>query len=484
MAISELSGGIKDAFVDRLRGEAAEWVASGVLTNEQANAIMERYGASYVEKVKVERQGRMTQIITALGAILLGAGVLLWVGSNWDGLTHVVKLLLIGASIAGSYAAGVFAAEKGYGKTGGALIFLGTIFYGAGIALVAQMYHIRSNSGGLFLLWGTGVFALALAMRSQWLAIFSIILYTIWSFAAQWSTMDFFDVFGRSARQIDPHYWYLLPSALHFGLAYHSKSGKLLAMTAIGMLAWFAGALAVWDTGWFTYFAIYLSLGILFIFVAAYLELARNVAPAFAKVASYLGVLMTILATYVLSFNEALNEATREVVSIAPHAPFDPSYFFVVFLVVGFGLGAHLITSKPLAPFIRYGMMGLGGILLAMAITIAFPFDPDQGGTMRLYQNIVNPYMFLWNFILAAEIIALIVLGYFVNDTRYVNIGLFAFFVFIMTRYIDTFALYFGTYGSFMMGGVVLLGLGFGLERFRRNLIIRMRSSAAPSSLS
>ncbi|HSE35481.1 MAG TPA: DUF2157 domain-containing protein [Candidatus Paceibacterota bacterium] len=476
---SQLSGNITDVFVERLRGEAAGWVASGVVSADQANAIMERYGASYTEKVKAERQGRMVQIITALGAILFGAGVLLWIGSNWDGLSHMVKLLLIGGSIAGSYAAGIFASDKGYGKTGAALLFLGTIFYGAGIALVAQMYHIRSNSGGLFLLWGIGVFATALTLRSQWFAIFSMALFTIWSFVAQWGSDDLFDIFGHSTRQIDPHYWYLLPLALHAGLAFHAKSGKLFAATLLGAIAWFSGTLGVWDTGWFTYFAIYLSLGVLFLFAAETLDLARTAHAHFARVLSGLGALLVLATTYVLSFNDVLNAATREIVSIAPHAPFDPSYFFVVFLVVALGLGAHILTAKTLAPFVRYGTMGLCGVLVAVAITIAFPFDPGTGmGTMWSYQHIVNPYMFLWNFILLAEVVALIVLGYFLNRTAFVNLGLFAFFVFVMTRYIDTFALYFGTYGSFMMGGVVLLGLGFGLERVRRKLTERMKNAS------
>jgi uncharacterized membrane protein len=50
-------------------------------------------------------------------------------------------------------------------KTGNALILLGAIIYGAGIFLIGQIFHTRSNWPDGFILWMLGVLPLAFAVR-------------------------------------------------------------------------------------------------------------------------------------------------------------------------------------------------------------------------------------------------------------------------------------------------------------------------------
>ncbi len=56
------------------------WQAKGLLSPEQVNDLR----AALAENETGERSGRGVAIFSMLGAVLLGAGPMLFVGSNWD----------------------------------------------------------------------------------------------------------------------------------------------------------------------------------------------------------------------------------------------------------------------------------------------------------------------------------------------------------------------------------------------------------------
>jgi hypothetical protein len=51
-------------------------------------------------------------------------------------------------------------------KTGDALLLLGSLMYGAGIFLVAQMFHMRANWPDGFILWMAGVIVMGFAVEA------------------------------------------------------------------------------------------------------------------------------------------------------------------------------------------------------------------------------------------------------------------------------------------------------------------------------
>ncbi|OHA13552.1 MAG: hypothetical protein A2909_01140 [Candidatus Tagabacteria bacterium RIFCSPLOWO2_01_FULL_39_11] len=116
------------------------------------------------EKDGEETHKRTIRIIVAIGAILVGAGVFSFVAANWQEMTKSARVAVIVASMLISYSAGWYLKEKlNLPKTGGALILLGSIIYGAGIFLVAQMFNIRANWPDGFILWMIGVIIMAYA---------------------------------------------------------------------------------------------------------------------------------------------------------------------------------------------------------------------------------------------------------------------------------------------------------------------------------
>jgi uncharacterized membrane protein len=75
------------------------------------------------------------------------------------------------------------------------------------------------------------------------------------------------------------------------------------------------------------------------------------------------------------------------------------------------------------------------------------------------------------NVALVAGLIGLIVQGYRRDDRFLVNLGFVFFALTLMRLYADTFWLLFDRALFFLVGGVLVIGLGWALERRRRRLL-------------
>ena len=118
------------------------------------------------EREKEDVSKKTIHVIVTIGAILVGAGIFSFIASNWTETPKVIKILIILFSMIVSYSAGWYFKESlKLQKTGNALIFLGTILYGAGIFLVAQIFNIRANWSDGFILWMLGTIVMAFAVN-------------------------------------------------------------------------------------------------------------------------------------------------------------------------------------------------------------------------------------------------------------------------------------------------------------------------------
>lgn len=151
-----------------LAGEMPAWLRDGLLTEDQAKRIRARYDFVGVELERRAGPGRLVQAVSVLGALLVGAGVLTWVAANWDGMPDAVRLLMIFGSVAGFHWGGYeLAFRRGtHPYVGQALLFVGSACYGAGIFLVAQMFHLSGEWTNAFLAWGLGALGVAVAVES------------------------------------------------------------------------------------------------------------------------------------------------------------------------------------------------------------------------------------------------------------------------------------------------------------------------------
>jgi len=139
------------------------------------DVIQENFNTIVSEEEKEDISKRTIRIIVTIGAILVGAGIFSFIAANWQEMTKPIKIFIIVAAMLISYVAGWYLKEKmNLSKTGEALILLGAIIYGAGIFLIAQMFHIRANWPDGFILWMIGTIAVAYALESYPLFYLSI----------------------------------------------------------------------------------------------------------------------------------------------------------------------------------------------------------------------------------------------------------------------------------------------------------------------
>jgi uncharacterized membrane protein len=102
----------------------------------------------------------------ALGGVLLGAGVLLFVAAHWDELSPASRFSLVLLLVAAFPIAGAAIAER-FPALSVTFYAIGTVCVGAGIFLTAQIFNLEEHWPSGILLWAVGALAGGLLLR-QW----------------------------------------------------------------------------------------------------------------------------------------------------------------------------------------------------------------------------------------------------------------------------------------------------------------------------
>ncbi len=164
---------------DWLLGQVSSWRGRGILSEEQAGQILALYETG--EERQERRRSWLLYTLSALAMVLFGAATLLLVGYNWAALPAWMKLLLIFGAIVGSYAAGIYLRYwRGARLASEALLLLGCLFYGAGIWLVAQIFHMSAHYPDGVFWWAVGVLPLAILVDSLLLHALLVALVATW----------------------------------------------------------------------------------------------------------------------------------------------------------------------------------------------------------------------------------------------------------------------------------------------------------------
>jgi uncharacterized membrane protein len=167
------------AFVSRLRKELPEWVEKGWVAPAGEAAILKYAEARLGQGLNV-----IPMALAMIGALTLGAGIILFFAANWSEMSKIAKLAILFGGMWSAYAIagrGLSGSARASAVIGHAMLLLGVILFGANIHLIAQIYHIEAHYPNGVLMWSLGALLLVWLVPSQPVAVVGLALATLWS---------------------------------------------------------------------------------------------------------------------------------------------------------------------------------------------------------------------------------------------------------------------------------------------------------------
>ncbi len=240
-----------DQFRRSLRQEGEQWQREGLLSGEQWQRLRDRYG---LDALEAQAENRFTLILMALGAVLVGIGVITYGAANWDEIPKVVRSVgLFGAFLATSFGGfGLFrSADSLKQKLGDGLLLLGGMLIGANMALMSQMFHITGPLHPLFVMWSLAVVVMAYGLRHRGLAILAVALMGLGGYLG-WGESSWWWSGLNPNPQVTPYSIAianlpLLAGLLFIPLAYRCRSVVVFTMTLMVILSSF---ISMWMDIW------------------------------------------------------------------------------------------------------------------------------------------------------------------------------------------------------------------------------------------
>lgn len=385
------------------------WQKEGAITAKKAEEltkILDRNGDDHV--------GKGIVIFSTIGAILVGLGILLFIGSNWESMSPIIRLAVMFTGFAVICAAAQALEQRGYAKVAEAVWFLSTIEFGANIFLIAQIYHFSLTFWQGPLLWLVGVLAMGHARRTlpyAWLAVPLFLLALGWyGSGAGWffgNQMEFL----FSDEGLRP----VLPS-LGLGLIGTSFLLRKYSIWSYAVQSWI---------GW----------GVLFIAIPLVLMTAEHgMMDDFFTMQLSLKQLMIICVSFILAVAAVGTNAVR----------------------TADGRVTMLVTAVLLFLFtLQSNGQPLIGTLVDQS-TVAFVFYILFAFTLAL--------LTIWS-------------GIRMLNKHFVNAGIASISIMILIQYFSWSFEMLGSSIAFILGGLVLIGLSIFMEKTRRKILSQIAAS-------
>lgn len=163
-----------------LEQELRQWVEAAVIDQPTADRIR-----AFASPSKSTGLRWPAVLAVAFGAIMVGAGVLLFVAAHWEDLSPTERFLLVLAMVAGFHlAAGALMPRMR--SLGLALHGVGTVTLGGGIYLAGQIFNLQEHWPGAILLWALGALLSWVVLREWLQATLAALLIPAW-IASEWA---------------------------------------------------------------------------------------------------------------------------------------------------------------------------------------------------------------------------------------------------------------------------------------------------------
>jgi uncharacterized membrane protein len=175
------------------------------------------------------------------------------------------------------------------------------------------------------------------------------------------------------------------------------------------------------------------------------------------------GALLTIVVTYMFTFGDVVNDDARN--SSVNISEISGGYIALAAIVSAITLISLVVTNwtsirseKQLS------------VRLAEPVIITLTIIAGWFIAIHLFES-ATPYVIIFNVLLVLQIFGIIALGVINKREAFVNIGIVFFVIDLSTRYIELTVDMLDTSLAFIIGGLLLLGVGYSMERARRRLL-------------
>jgi uncharacterized membrane protein len=178
------SYGSEHAMLESMTGDwegyLERWTAASLVDAESAGRIRAWESA----RSRGQGLGWPVRIALAFGAMLLAAGVLLFVSAHWHDLSRAGRLSMLAATVAVLHGCGAAAARR-FEALGVALHAVGSVALGAAIVLAGQILNWNKHWPAAVLLWAIGC-ALTWLILGHWTQGALCAVLFPWWLAGEW----------------------------------------------------------------------------------------------------------------------------------------------------------------------------------------------------------------------------------------------------------------------------------------------------------
>lgn len=463
-----------------LQHHIEQWLERGIISERVATKILNFEGLSTVameQRRESHARGHVISVIAAFGGILLGVGVLIWVGTNWAEMSVAQKLIVICLGVVAAHTGAFFAREQHHPAVDRALTLVGSIIFSSGLFLVAQMFHTNANPSLLFLIAAIGVAPLFLYRRDMWQGMLIFVLLVLWSA---------FHMLGGNDELVT-HYVAIVPLVLLFVVAWQMRARVLGGLTVASVYVWYGMHLGVWGIAvnrikgnifteeqfWALIMLLVAGVGLASILGGHLLKFVRGEDQRGVGIIRPIGYLLFGGVLFLFSFNEILFNVGGFISPFVMSAPFVVASIITVLLVWALFAALVMQFRAHMRSLLVECAVCLGIVAVALVLLAAGNAASDFA---RASVWEFHPFVLPWNILLLAYSVMIVCVGYFRNEQSLVTFGMFVFAAHVIARYTDTFALRLGTATSFIIGGVLLITLALTLGRLRSQLLHQMKA--------
>ena len=136
-----------------LAHEVSSWVDKDLISKDQARVICNEYDMDFD---RLDESAKGYKVLVALGYLFIGLAAIVLIGGNWDAMPRELRLFGVLAVTTITHGLGVRAMLRDQVASATGLFFLGNLFYGASIILIAQIYHLGEHMPDGVFWWALG----------------------------------------------------------------------------------------------------------------------------------------------------------------------------------------------------------------------------------------------------------------------------------------------------------------------------------------